>query len=92
MGLRLWGRGIRGLTKGLTRAVRKVYVFRSVQRREDDGGEETYEVGVDEGGFRDPFAPPVPSEIDKLYGFVKSRLEAIDVKLKMECLERRPHA
>ena len=60
----------------------KVYVFRSVQRREDEGGEETYEVGVDEGGFRDPFAAPVPSEIDKLYNFVKVRLEALDDKLK----------
>ena len=60
-----------------------VYKFRSVERRDVDGGEEAYELAVDEGGVADPFAPPPPSETGKVYHFVKEKFKVLEDKVAL---------
>lgn len=60
-----------------------VYKFRSVERRDVDGGEEAYELAADEGGVADPFAPPPPSETGKVYHFVKEKFKVLEDKVAL---------
>ena len=59
----------------------RVYLFRSVERR--DGGvqtEDSYELGAEEGGSN-PFNAPMPSETDRLSDYVASRFAALEEKI-----------
>ena len=56
----------------LTTSGTHCYEFRAVERRDDDDSDsdDGYEGDFDSGGS-DPFVPPVPSQLSRMFGFLR---------------------
>ena len=81
-----WPTAVGELDKG-----KLVYVFRTVSFMDEKDDLDEIEIGAEEGGGTDPFAPPPKSETGLLFDFVKdsmarleARMDALDPEAKAQ--------